>query len=358
MKILALDIGAGTEDVLLYDERNKSIENCVKMVLPSPSQVLATKVREATRLQKDLFVKGDIVGGGALAYALRSQVKKMLRVVMTENAAYTIRNNLDEVRALGIEITQGNPPNDFNGETLILEEVNLTKLEAFLADFNETLSDVNVVAAAVQDHGVFPKGASNRRFRIRKMKELLKENPRPETLAFTEEEIPSCFLRMNSAAQASRRQLPKAEALVMDTAPAAILGCLKNLADDETDPVLAVNVGNGHTMAAIIKAGKVVGVMEHHTRLLSPQKIERLLVNFAEGKLSDEEVFKDNGHGLFFLTKPPSFSKIKNVIATGPNRNILTKTALPVHFATPAGDVMMTGPIGLVEATKRKFKLE
>ena len=82
------------------------------------------------------------------------------------------------------------------------------------------------------------------------------------------------------------------------------------------------------------------------------------MVNFADGKLSDEEVFKDNGHGLFFLAKPPDFSKIDKVAATGPNRNILAKTNLSVHFAAPAGDVMMTGPIGLLEATKRKFKME
>jgi uncharacterized protein (DUF1786 family) len=47
--------------------------------------------------------------------------------------------------------------------------------------------------------------------------------------------------------------------------------------------------------------------MEHHTPLLSSQKIERLLVDFAGGKLTDEEVIKDNGHGLFFLSEP-SFS--------------------------------------------------
>jgi uncharacterized protein (DUF1786 family) len=358
MKILALDIGAGTEDVLLYDDRKKSVENCVKMVLPSPSQVFATKVREATRLYKDLFVKGDIIGGGAFAFALRNHVEKGLRVVMTENAAYTIRNDLDEVRELGIEITRETPPNNFNGETLTIEEVNLTRLETFLADFNEALSDVDFVAVAVQDHGVFLKGTSNRRFRIQKMKELLEKNPRPESLAFRENEIPSYFLRMKSAAQASRRQLPKAEVLVMDTSPAAILGCLKDPAVDEADPVLAVNVGNGHTMAAIISDGKIVGVMEHHTRLLNPQKIERLLVNFMNGKLSDEEVFEDNGHGLFFLAEPPGFSEIEKIAATGPNRNILSKTKLPVHFAVPAGDVMMTGPTGLVEATKRKFKLE
>jgi uncharacterized protein (DUF1786 family) len=359
MKILALDIGAGTADILLYDDWKKNIENCVKMVLPSPSQVFAAKVRKATRFHKDIFVKGDIIGGGAFAFALRNHVEKGLRVIMTENTAYTIRNNLEEVRELGIEIiAEKEEPRDFKGEILAIEEVNLTKLQRFLTEFDETLSDVDVVAVAVQDHGVFPKGVSNRRFRIQKMKELLKGNPKPETLAFKEEEIPSYFLRMKSVASASRRQLPTATVLLMDTSPAAILGCLNDPSVEKANTVLAVNVGNGHTMGAITSARNIVGVMEHHTRLLTPQKIERLLVNFADGKLSDEEVFKDDGHGLFFLAEPLGFSKIEKVIATGPNRSILAKTDLSVHFAAPAGDVMMTGPLGLVEATRRKFMSE
>jgi len=359
VKILAIDIGAGTEDVLLFDSQKKSIENCVKLVLPSPSQIFATKVREATRLYKDIFVKGDIIGGGAFSFALREHVEKGLRLIMTEKAAYTIRNDLDEVKQLGIEIVkEENEPKDFRGETLTIEEVNLKQLQMFLAGFGETFSDVDVVAVAVQDHGVFPKGMSNRRFRIRKMRELLKESPKPENLAFSEEEIPPYFLRMRSAAQASKKQLPTAKVLLMDTSPDAILGCLKDQYVEKADPVLAVNVGNGHTMATIVSDGNIVGLMEHHTRLLNPQKIERFLVDFADGKLTDEEVFKDNGHGLFFLAEPLGLSKIERVAATGPNRNILAKTNLSVHFAAPAGDVMMTGPIGLVEATKRKFKLE
>jgi len=358
MRILAIDIGAGTEDILLYDDQKKSIENCVKMVLPSPSQVWAAKVREATRLSRGLFIKGDIIGGGAFSFALKEHVKMGLRVVMTEKAAYTVRNDLDEVRERGIEVVEEeNAPKGFEGEILTIEEVNLNQLRAFLADFGETLSDVDVVAVAVQDHGVFPKGMSNRRFRIQKLRELLIESPKPESLAFLEREIPPCFLRMKSAAQASRRQLPEAKILLMDTSPDAILGCLKDESVEKANRVLAVNVGNGHTIAAIIVEKNIVGIVEHHTRLLNPSKIERLLVDFADGKLTDDEVFKDNGHGLFLLSEPPGFSEIEIVAATGPNRNILSKTSLSVHFAAPAGDVMMTGPMGLVEATKRKFKL-
>ena len=358
-KILAIDIGAGTQDILLYDSQEKSVENCVKMVLPSPSLVFARKVKDATRLGKDLFVKGDIIGGGAFSAAVIDHVENELRVVMTENAAYTVRNRLDEVRELGIEIVaEGGKPPGFEGEILTIEEVNLRQLQAFLTKSGETLSDVDVVAVAVQDHGTFPAGRSNRRFRIQTLRELLQDHPKPENLAFKKSEIPAHFVRMISAAQASLRQLPQAQVLLMDTSPDAVLGCLKDHTVEKLRTTLAVNVGNGHTMAALISDDNIVGVMEHHTRMLTPQKIERFLVEFANGKLADEQVFGDNGHGVFYLSQPPGFSNIEIVAATGPNRNMLTRTNLSVHFAAPAGDVMMTGPIGLVEATKRRFKLE
>jgi uncharacterized protein (DUF1786 family) len=358
LKILAIDIGAGTEDILLYDDQKKSIENCIKMVLPTPSRVFATSVRTFTALRKDLFLKGDVIGGGALASALKSHLESGLRVVMTENAAYTVRNNLDEVKKLGVEIIAGEEElTNFSGETLQLKEINIEKTRAFLASFNEDLSDVNFVAIAVQDHGVFPEGSSNRKFRINKIKELLTKNPKPETLAFKENEIPSCFLRMKSASFSSRKQLPSAKVLVMDTSPDAILGCLLDSAVEKLDPVLVINVGNGHTMAAILSKGSIVGVLEHHTRLLNLQKLEQLLINFLNGVLFDEDVFQDNGHGVFYLDKTPGLSGIKGIVATGPKRKILTNSRLPIYFAAPGGDVMMTGPVGLVEVTKRKFKL-
>src|SRR4030042_4351554 len=184
MKILAIDIGAGTEDILLFDSQKKSIENCVKLVVPSPTQIFAAKVKEATRLCKDIFVKGDTVGGGAFTFALKEHLQKGYRLVMTEKTAYTVRNNLDEVKQLGIEIAKEDEPKEFQGKTLTIQEVNLKHLQMFLSEFGETLSDVDVVAIAVQDHGVFPKGMSNRKSRIQNMRELLKKNPKPAHLAF------------------------------------------------------------------------------------------------------------------------------------------------------------------------------
>ena len=355
MKILAIDVGAGTEDVLLYDDKKSSIENCIKMVLPSPCQVYAAEIRDATVRGKDLFVKGDTVGGGPLSHALKRHVEAGYKVYMTTDAAYTVRNSLAQVKERGIEVVSDSGPENFKGETVVLEEVNINKICYFLKDFGETFLDIDFVAIAVQDHGVFPEEMTNRQFRINKIKELLTTNPKPEAFAFKENQIPTYYPRMKSAVRAAKRQLPNAQVLVMDTSPDAILGCLMDPAVDNKDTLLAVNLGNGHTMVAIISKGEVIAVLEHHTRLLDPQKLEQLLKDFADGKLSNEQIFDDNGHGMFYLKNPPGYSNIQKIVVTGPNRNILAKTNLPVHFATPAGDVMMAGPIGLVEATKRKM---
>ena len=359
MKILAMDIGAGTVDLMLYDDKKRNIENCVKMVLPTPSIFLAEKVRKAGLLHKDVFIRGLTIGGGAFAQALRRHIDLGLRVYATEPAAYSIRNNLDEVRDLGIKIVSN--PNElanFDGMIVETEEINLEKIRNFLAKFGEPLSEVEFVAIAVQDHGVSPKGESNRKFRIKKMEELLRKNPEATTLAFKETEIPVIFLRMKAAAQEAKRHLPDTEVLLMDTAPAAILGCLQDPIVERAQNVLAVNVGNGHTMAAVILNNKIIGIFEHHTRLIDPRKIEQYLIRFADGHLGDEEIFLDNGHGVFFLDKPSGLSEIDKIIVTGPNRSMLKQTNLSVHFAAPSGDVMMTGPVGLVQAVKTRYKLE
>ena len=352
-KILAIDIGAGTEDVLLYDEA-RNMENCVKMILPTPSIVHAAAVNDATMLGKDIFVRGYTIGGGEFATSVTRHLKKGFRVIMTENAAYSIRNNLEEVNQLGIKVWRGEkPPKGFRGEVLNIGEINLNELDAFLSRKNVSLSDVDVVAIAVQDHGVSPKGISNRRFRMEKMREQLSRRMRPEDFAFEGDEVPRYFIRMDSAVRASKSQFPNSRVIVMDTSLAAIAGCLQDSLVAEEESVLAVNLGNGHTMAAIVLKGEICGIVEHHTRLLTSSRLERLLKDFADGELADEDVFNEGGHGVAFATRPPGLSKIDVIAATGPNRCLIEKAGIEAHFATPAGDMMMTGPMGLIAAAKR-----
>ena len=42
--LLAIDVGAGTQDILLYDPAREP-ENCLKLVLPSQTQVVGAQVR-------------------------------------------------------------------------------------------------------------------------------------------------------------------------------------------------------------------------------------------------------------------------------------------------------------------------
>jgi len=54
-------------------------------------------VEAAARRGEDLFIAGDTIGGGAVAWTIRKPLEAGLRVTMTAPAAYTARNDLAEV---------------------------------------------------------------------------------------------------------------------------------------------------------------------------------------------------------------------------------------------------------------------
>ena len=105
MKILAMDIGAGTQDILLYDS-GRTLENCLKMILPSPSSLYSIKI---AGVAEDLFLYDRQVGGSRLSKIIRQHLEKGYAVYMTEEVAYTIRNNLEDVISLGIKIVKEAP---------------------------------------------------------------------------------------------------------------------------------------------------------------------------------------------------------------------------------------------------------
>jgi uncharacterized protein (DUF1786 family) len=335
MKILAIDIGAGTQDILLHDSKKK-IENCISLVLPTPSKFLAEKLKA---IRSDIYIYGDTIGGGSLIRAILNHLKKGYRVVMEETAAYSIRNDLDEVKTMGIEV--GKEPRSDHFQTLEIREVDLPLFTSFLSNFGED-AEVDVVAIAVQDHGVARQGLSDRAFRFEKMEAMLKKDQRPETFCFTEDSIPSYFLRMRSAVKAVRRT-SSASILVMDTSFSAILGCMEEV----TSPSLIVNVGNGHTIAALLREGKVEGLYEHHTHELTPEKLRHDLKLFIRGELDGKRVFEENGHGAISLN--PCKEEVP-ILVTGPNRDLFKESGLKFTYAAPGGNTMMTGPMGLVRA--------
>ncbi|MBM4236912.1 MAG: pyruvate formate lyase-activating protein [Euryarchaeota archaeon] len=350
MRTLALDIGVGTTDIMLIDN-GRNPENCAKMVLPSAAQTHASAVFSATKARKDLFVTGDTVGGGQFASALRKHLSSGLKVTMNESAAFSVRNDLDEVRERGIEVSdRAFPASGFAGEVLWLQEVRLRGPIELLRESGE-VGRIDLVAVAVQDHGVSIKGVSNRTTRIERFRKTLSAERRLESLAYRADSIPEEFIRMRSAARRAHTEVPEAEIFVMDTSPAAALGCLADPQVDEVECILAVNLGNGHTLAVLIERGEVLGGFEAHTaQFAGGRGIGDYVRGFLDGGLTNEEVFGEGGHGLFRLEE--DLPAPDRIMATGPNRRLMEFSGLEFRYATPAGDVMMTGPMGLHRAIK------
>jgi len=352
MKILAIDIGTKTQDILLYDDTDV-IENCIKLVFPSPVQVYKKKISE---FDEDLFIKGDTIGGGAFAKVLKEYVKKH-HIFMTKQAAHTIKDDLDIVKSCGIKIIDNSDAAEFekkfNGKTINLQEIDLNLLENILLNFKEKL-DIDYIAVAVQDHGAAPKGVHSREFRFKLFLDQLKKSRKIEDFAF--KKPPEHYLRMTSVFSSIKRQT-NAQAIVMDTSPDSIAGCLEDEKTDFNGPTLIINIGNSHSIFMILSEGKVDALMEHHTRYLNnPVKLEDLVRRFADGNVTNNEIFSDGGNGAIIINNH-GFDKLKQIVVTGPKRNIFKKTNLNVYYAAPAGDMMMTGPIGLIRCIKKKYKL-
>ncbi len=81
--------------------------------------------------------------------------------------------------------------------------------------------------------------------------------------------------------------------------------------------VTLVNAGNGHTLCFTLKGREIHGLFEHHTGALDPAKLQDYIRRLADGTLTSEEVFDDNGHGGAAIRRP---LKTGAVVVTGPNR--------------------------------------
>jgi uncharacterized protein (DUF1786 family) len=333
--VLAIDVGSGTQDVLLSDESLRRPR--LKIVMPAPTQLYAAKIR---RLRRDLFCDGYTMGGGAIVGALRRHAEKR-RVVMTPAAARTVRDDPGQVRKMGIEIGKESdlPPGHAK---LTLMDVDMDAFRAALETLNYALPKEVAVAVAVQDHGVAPKGVSDRQFRFRQIGRKVRKGATFRDFIFTEKT--RAFSRVSAVIQSLRDQGCD-DVLVMDTKIAGIYGGLYGV----KLPAVAVDLGNGHTTAASVAAdGTIVGVFEHHTLAMAPADLRKFIEELISGDITNEEVFADGGHGAYAreAIKPAS------IVATGPRRALALKTGLDVKLATPLDDVYMAGPVGMIRAYK------
>lgn len=337
-RLLAIDAGAGTQDILLY-ETGKRIENCVQLVLPSRTTIVAGRIKQATARGEDVFLTGNLMGGGPCVSAIKKHLRAGLAVYATPLAAKTIRDNPREVEALGVQIVEQAPSNTV---TIRMGDIDLEALSRALALFDVELPER--YAIAVQDHGETLEG-SQRRFRFQQWQRFVEQGGDIIKLAYLE--VPAHLTRMRAV------QADVPGAMLMDTGAAAIWGalCDENVADHQGDGLIIVNVGNQHTVGFLLREERVWGLFEHHTVLMNPDKLAAYVDALRAGVLTNDEVYGDNGHGAYIHPDCPGDGTFRFVAVTGPNRGMAAN--LGYYMAVPYGDMMMTGAFGLVAAARR-----
>jgi len=361
MKFLAVDIGTGTQDIYLY-QSGLAIENGFKLVVPSPTMLVFSKIKEATAKGEDLVLTGLIMGGGPSHWAARDHLKAGYKVYATPDAARTFDDDLDALQESGIEIISDDEERALPAaiRRIDLKDFDFAAIARALAEFDVSLTDLDGAAVAVFDHGAAPVGYSDRQFRFDYLAERLDASQGPallSNLAFQRGEIPEKMTRLQ-AVEDSAQDLD-APLLVMDTAPAAVLGATLDSIVGDRNQIMVANVGNFHTLAFRLKEDQVEGVFEHHTGLVDREKMDRMLREFASGTLTHQEVFADHGHGsLIYSQKPYHLGEgVYDVVITGPRRNLMRESTLRTYFAAPFGDMMLTGCFGLLAAAADKLPL-
>lgn len=351
MQILAVDIGTGTQDILLFDARLDA-ENSFKLVLPSPTMMVRRKIESATQRNVPIALHGVTMGGGPCSWAIEGHLKAGLQVFATPNAARTLNDDLSAVQEKGIQIIDESelPRLSRAAERIEMRDFDYSAIRRAFAEFGVSLDDLSAVAVAVFDHGAAPPEISDRQFRFDYLDERIRAENRLSAFAFPAERIPPIMTRLQAVAD-SAGLLP-APLIVMDTAPAAILGAALDPFVAAQPQAVIANVGNFHTLAFRLGPGGIEGVFEHHTGLLDRPALEQLLRWLAAGTLTHAEVFNHHGHGALLYQQHSLHLGLQDtpLVVTGPRRSLLRGSSLQPYFASPYGDMMIAGCFGLVSA--------
>ncbi len=359
MKILTIDIGTGTQDIFLCNTA-LDLENGFKLVVPSPTMIIHRSLQEATRRRQPVLLNGVIMGGGPSAWAAEAHLRAGLPVYATPAAARTFNDDLDAVRQMGVQVLSEDEALHLPSDVLRIElrDFDFDAVARALDTFGVSLHDLAAVAVAVFDHGDAPPDVSDRQFRFDYLDQRIRQENRLSAFAFLAEDTPPIMTRLQAVVQSARQQahsrLGEVPLVVMDTAPAAVLGATFDPLVQARPRALIANVGNFHTLAFRLGEAGIEGVFEHHTGLLDLPRLEALLRALADGSLQHADVFGDHGHGaLVYDPRPLDIDRLPGfgVAVTGPRRNLLRGSALRPYFAVPFGDMMIAGCFGLLAAT-------
>ncbi len=352
MELLCIDVGRGTQDVLLA-RPGTLLENSPQLVLPSRTEVVSGLVRERVLRRESVLLKGRTMGGFPLPREIEAYLTNGARLFATWEAARSLSDNPERVRSMGVTVVG-------EGEAERLERRGVPTIETFDVDLPgllKALGSLGVacrptgVAVAVQDHGVPPRGGSERRFRFETYRERLKARPGLAAQSYLGDEVPPAFTRMQSLLSQLQESCEAENFLIMDTGFAKLLGALEDEKVRAARLKLLLNVGNGHTLSALMEEERVVGLFEHHTGLLTGEHLARFLRELADGSLTDEAIYRDGGHGAYLEEGHPfgGLEDLDLLALLGPRRE-LVRVFFDFHAVAPYGNMMLTGAFGLMRS--------
>ena len=371
MKILTVDIGTGTQDVFLYDSQI-DVENGFKLILPSPTMMVRKRIQEATRAQAPILLGGRIMGGGPSSWAVKDHLNASYPVYATADAARTLDDNLDAVAEMGIILVSEDEAYALPSTVQRIEfrDFDFPAIAETFARFGVPLDDLAAVAVAVFDHGAAPDGVSDRQFRFDYLDERICEKNSLSSFAFLADDIPPIMTRLQAVANSA--QDIDAPLIVMDTAPAAVLGATFDPVVASRKQKIIANIGNFHTLAFRLGVNGIEGVFEHHTGEITLPKLEGYIRDLADGTLKRETIFNDKGHGALIYDERamPLNGEGFDIVVTGPRRSMFSSALTPAlssqsipeggrgereptlrpYFSVPFGDMMIAGCFGMLSA--------
>ena len=349
MRILAIDVGTGTQDIVLFDS-TQPVENALQLIMPSPTQIAAGRIRRATEARRAVSLTGVIAGGGPCHWALEDHLRAGLAAFATPEAARTFDDDLENVERSGVTLVSDEEVIPPGAERVELRDLDLNAIRQAFAAFDVDTS-FDGLALGCLDHGAAPPGYSDRLFRFDHLRRVVEARNDLLAFAFAPDELPDYLTRARTLVACADNEAP---IVFLDTGPAAALGALQDPLVSAEEEQLVLNLGNMHALAFHLRGTRILSLYEHHTGEVTKEQIEDFTERLIEGKLPHEDVFGSKGHGVYYAADGDT-AREPFVAVTGPQRGKLRGSSLRPYFASPHGDMMVAGCFGLVWAFAEKY---
>jgi len=345
-----VDVGTGTQDILLFDS-SQPVENALQMVMPSPTQIAAARIRRATQAGRAVALSGVIAGGGPCAWALEDHLRAGQRAYATPEAASTFDDDLEAVQRMGVTLVSEEEARRLDAAHVELRDLDLAAIRSALAAFDVS-GEFDGLAVGCLDHGASPPGYSDRLFRFDHLRRTVEARNDLRAFAYLPEELPEYLTRARSLIGCVDGGAP---AVFLDTGPAAALGALQDPAVGGEEEQCVLNLGNMHALAFHLRGTRIVSLYEHHTGEVTAEQLEDFTERLLAGTLEHGDIFDSKGHGAYYAEdrrggQSRGETRRPLVAVTGPQRGKLRGSRLAPYFAVPHGDMMVSGCYGLLWA--------